>query len=68
MRLGLDLGYWGAGNDAANLAPATEADRLAVGADCAVGTLTVSPLATDQDERTAALHAVTEAYERTGIT
>jgi len=44
------------------------ADRLAAYADCGVGTLTVSPLATDQDERTAALRAVTEAYERTGIT
>jgi len=28
MRLGLNLGYWGAGNDAANLALAKEADRL----------------------------------------
>ena len=28
MRLALDLGYWGAGNDAANLALAQEADRL----------------------------------------
>ncbi|HYT09573.1 MAG TPA: LLM class F420-dependent oxidoreductase [Mycobacteriales bacterium] len=28
MRLGLNLGYWGAGNDAANLALAQEADRL----------------------------------------
>src|SRR5436190_1792415 len=28
MRLGLNLGYWGAGNDAANLALAREADRL----------------------------------------
>lgn len=28
MRLGLNLGYWGAGNDEANLAMAEEADRL----------------------------------------
>ena len=28
VRLGLNLGYWGAGNDAANLALAREADRL----------------------------------------
>jgi F420-dependent oxidoreductase-like protein len=28
VRLGLNLGYWGAGNDAANLALAQEADRL----------------------------------------
>jgi F420-dependent oxidoreductase-like protein len=28
MRLGLNLGYWGAGHDAANLALAQEADRL----------------------------------------
>ena len=28
MRLGLNLGYWGAGNDAANLTLAQEADRL----------------------------------------
>ena len=28
MRLGLNLGYWGAGNDAANLTLAKEADRL----------------------------------------
>ena len=28
MRLGLNLGYWGAGNDEANLALAQEADRL----------------------------------------
>ena len=28
MRLGLNLGYWGAGNDAQNLALAREADRL----------------------------------------
>ena len=28
MRLGLNLGYWGAGNDAENLALAQEADRL----------------------------------------
>lgn len=28
MRLGLNLGYWGAGNDAANLEVAKEADRL----------------------------------------
>ena len=28
MRLGLNLGYWGAGDDAANLALAQEADRL----------------------------------------
>ncbi|NUT53857.1 MAG: LLM class F420-dependent oxidoreductase [Saccharothrix sp.] len=28
MRLGLNLGYWGAGNDAANLERAREADRL----------------------------------------
>ena len=28
MRLGLNLGYWGAGNDADNLALALEADRL----------------------------------------
>jgi F420-dependent oxidoreductase-like protein len=28
MRLGLNLGYWGAGNDSANLALAQEADRL----------------------------------------
>lgn len=28
MRLGLNLGYWGAGNDAANLGLAQEADRL----------------------------------------
>lgn len=28
MELGLNLGYWGAGNDAANLALAKEADRL----------------------------------------
>ncbi|MBW4718241.1 LLM class F420-dependent oxidoreductase [Saccharothrix obliqua] len=28
MRLGLNLGYWGAGNDAANLQLAKEADRL----------------------------------------
>src|SRR6059058_2449675 len=28
MRLGLNLGYWGAGNDATNLAVAQEADRL----------------------------------------
>jgi F420-dependent oxidoreductase-like protein len=28
MRLGLNLGYWGAGNDAANLVLAQEADRL----------------------------------------
>ena len=28
MRLGLNLGYWGAGNDADNLALAQEADRL----------------------------------------
>jgi F420-dependent oxidoreductase-like protein len=28
MRLGLNLGYWGAGNDAENLALAKEADRL----------------------------------------
>src|SRR5207247_2359967 len=28
MRLGLNLGYWGAGNDATNLALAREADRV----------------------------------------
>src|ERR671926_1574000 len=28
MRLGVNLGYWGAGNDADNLALAREADRL----------------------------------------
>ncbi|WP_018680299.1 LLM class F420-dependent oxidoreductase [Actinokineospora enzanensis] len=28
MRLGLNMGYWGAGNDAANLEMAKEADRL----------------------------------------
>ena len=28
MRLGLNLGYWGAGNDAENLELAKEADRL----------------------------------------
>jgi F420-dependent oxidoreductase-like protein len=28
VRLGLNIGYWGAGNDAANLALAKEADRL----------------------------------------
>ena len=28
MRLGLNLGYWGAGNDADNLVLAKEADRL----------------------------------------
>jgi alkanesulfonate monooxygenase SsuD/methylene tetrahydromethanopterin reductase-like flavin-dependent oxidoreductase (luciferase family) len=28
MRLGINLGYWGAGNDADNLALAQEADRL----------------------------------------
>ena len=28
MRLGLNLGYWGAGNDANNLVLAREADRL----------------------------------------
>ncbi|MFC5288413.1 LLM class F420-dependent oxidoreductase [Actinokineospora guangxiensis] len=28
MRLGLNMGYWGSGNDAANLALAREADRL----------------------------------------
>ena len=28
MRLGVNLGYWGAGNDADNLALAQEADRL----------------------------------------
>ncbi|HET9653854.1 MAG TPA: LLM class flavin-dependent oxidoreductase, partial [Kineosporiaceae bacterium] len=28
MRLGLNLGYWGAGNDAENIALAREADRL----------------------------------------
>lgn len=28
MRLGINLGYWGAGNDADNLALAREADRL----------------------------------------
>lgn len=28
MKLGVNLGYWGAGNDAANLALAREADRL----------------------------------------
>ena len=28
MKLGLNLGYWGAGNDADNLALAREADRL----------------------------------------
>src|SRR3954453_17913834 len=28
MRLGLNLGYWGAGDDANNLALAQEADRL----------------------------------------
>jgi hypothetical protein len=28
VKLGLNLGYWGAGNDAANLALAREADRL----------------------------------------
>ena len=28
MELGLNLGYWGAGNDADNLALAQEADRL----------------------------------------
>src|ERR1044072_7329300 len=28
MRLGLNLGYWGAGNDANNLELAKEADRL----------------------------------------
>src|SRR5881628_1870875 len=28
VRLGLNLGYWGAGNDADNLALAREADRL----------------------------------------
>ena len=28
MRLGLNLGYWGAGNDHDNLALAQEADRL----------------------------------------
>ncbi len=28
MQLGLNLGYWGAGNDEANLAMAEEADRL----------------------------------------
>src|SRR5690242_19275524 len=28
MRLGVNLGYWGAGNDADNLALALEADRL----------------------------------------
>ncbi len=31
MRLGLNLGYWGAGNDADNLALAREADRLGYG-------------------------------------
>jgi len=43
MKLGLNLGYWGAGNDARNLALAQEADRLgfsvvwaaeAYGSDC----------------------------------
>ena len=28
MKLGVNLGYWGAGNDADNLALAREADRL----------------------------------------
>ena len=28
MQLGINLGYWGAGNDAENLATAVEADRL----------------------------------------
>ena len=28
MELGLNLGYWGAGNDADNIALAQEADRL----------------------------------------
>lgn len=28
MRLGLNLGYWGAGNHSANLALAQEVDRL----------------------------------------
>ena len=28
MRLGLNMGYWGAGNDADNLELAKEADRL----------------------------------------
>ena len=28
MKLGLNLGYWGAGNDAENLEVAKEADRL----------------------------------------
>jgi hypothetical protein len=28
VQLGLNLGYWGAGNDEANLAMAEEADRL----------------------------------------
>ena len=28
MRLGLNMGYWGAGNDANNLKLAKEADRL----------------------------------------
>ena len=28
MRLGVNLGYWGAGNDADNLTLAREADRL----------------------------------------
>jgi F420-dependent oxidoreductase-like protein len=31
MRLGLNLGYWGAGNDADNLALAREADKLGYG-------------------------------------
>ena len=28
MRLGLNLGYWGAGNDQSNVTLAEEADRL----------------------------------------
>jgi hypothetical protein len=28
MQLGINLGYWGAGNDADNLVTAVEADRL----------------------------------------
>ncbi len=48
MRLGLNLGYWGAGNDASNLALAREADRLgyaAVWAAEAWGSDVVSVLA-----------------------
>ncbi|MPY77158.1 MAG: LLM class F420-dependent oxidoreductase [Actinophytocola sp.] len=44
------------------------ADRLAAYAECGVGTLTVSPLGTGDGDGTAALRAVTEAYERAGIT